>query len=150
MKVIFIKDSPGNGKKGEIKEVSDGFAANFLIPKGFAQVASKEIQLKVAKETKEHQTKLAKENQKFMALKQDIERRIFTLQVKVGNQGQIFGGIHEKDIATAINLKMNLALLKNQIRIKVPLKQLGDYVVEINLGKNIIANAKIKLLAGNS
>jgi len=50
MKVIFIKDSPSQGRKGEIKEVSDGFAKNFLIAKGFAQVATTEIQTKVAKE----------------------------------------------------------------------------------------------------
>ena len=53
MKVIFLKDAPGQGKKGEIKDVSGGFAQNFLIPKGFARVASADIQNQIAKEAKE-------------------------------------------------------------------------------------------------
>lgn len=147
MKVIFLKDSPGNGKKGEIKEVSDGFASNFLIPKGFAQIATKEIQSKIAKEEKEHKAKQAKQQQKLATLKQDLEKRTFTLKVKVGERGQIFGGVHEKDVANCINNKFNLDIQKNQIKLGTVVKNLGEHKVKVSLGSHIVAEVKLILEA---
>ena len=91
MKVIFIKDTPGQGRRGEIKDVSDGYAQNFLIRKGLAQVATAEMQAKIAKEAKEAEIKKLKEIGKLEALKSEIEKRTFTVKVKVGEKGQIFG-----------------------------------------------------------
>jgi len=145
MKIIFIKDAAGNGRKGEIKEVSDGYAANFLIPKGFAQAVTNQLQAKIAKEAKESETKKLKEIKKLQGLKQDLEKRIFTLKVKVGDKGQIFGGVHEKDVAKAVNDKMNISLDKSQIEILSIVKELGEHQAKIKLGNNIIANIKIKI-----
>ncbi len=145
MKVIFIKDSPSQGRKGEIKEVSDGFAKNFLIAKGFAQVATTEIQTKVAKEQKEADDKHRREIVRLQSAKQDLEKRVFTIKVKVGDKGQIFSGVHEKDVLSAVNGKTNLSLEKNQVDLTKPIKELGEHQVKLKLASGITASIKIKI-----
>ena len=147
MKVIFLKDQPGGGKKSEIKDVAEGYAKNFLIAKGFAAVATVEIQNKVAKEQKEAGAKQQKELAKLQSLKQDLEKRIFTVKVKVGDKGQIFSGVHEKDVAEAINSKLNISLEKNQIVQEKHVKELGEYPASVKLASGIIANIRIKVEA---
>lgn len=147
MKVILIKDAPGIGKKGELKEVSEGYANNFLIKKGFAQAATVEIQAKLAKEAKEAVAKKQREISRFETLKNDIEKRTFTLTVKVGDKGQIFSGVHEKDIAAAINKVMNSSVEKNQVTLSKPIKEIGEHIVKLKLAPNISANIKINVQA---
>jgi large subunit ribosomal protein L9 len=147
MKVIFTKDAPGQGKRGEIKEVSEGYAKNFLIAKGFAQIATPDIQAKIAKEAKEAKAKKEKEITKAGTLKNDIEKRVFTLTVKVGDKGQIFSAVHDKDIAAAINSKMNTVLEKNQVELSKPIKELGEHSVKIKIAQGITAAVKIHIEA---
>ena len=147
MKIIFIKDQPGAGKKGEIKDVNDGYAKNFLIAKGFAVVATAEIQAKVAKEKKEADIKRLKEIGKLEALKTDLEKRVFTLKIKVGDKGQIFSGVHEKDILAAVNSKMGLSLEKNQILLDKPIKELGEHKVKVKLAANLPATISLDVEA---
>ena len=147
MKVIFVKELSGTAKKGEIKDVSDGYAKNFLIAKGFAQIATAEIQGKIAKEAKEAEIKKLKEIEKLQGLKLDLEKRIFIVKVKVGDKGQVFGGVHEKDVAKVISDKTGGAVEKNQVEIPAAIKQLGDHQVKVKLAGGIIANVKIKVEA---
>jgi large subunit ribosomal protein L9 len=145
MKVILLKDTPKIGKKGEIKDVSEGYANNFLIPKKFATPATAQVQQKVNKEQREAQEKAAREAQKSQTLRQDLEKRTFTVKVKVGDKGQIFGGVREKDIAEAINQKMNITLEKSQIGLRQPIHAIGEHAVEINLGHQTKATVKISV-----
>ncbi len=145
MKIIFTKDSPGNGKKGEIKEVSEGYAKNFLIAKGFAQIATPQIIAKVEKEKKEARAKTDRETERLNNLKKDLEKRLFVLKVKVGEQGQVFGGVHEKDVAKSISEKLNVAIEKNQVQITSAIKSLGEHKVIVNLGGSVKALVKIKV-----
>lgn len=147
MKVIFLKDAPGQGRKGEIKEVSEGYAQNFLIPKGLAQVATADVQNKIAKEAKEAEIKKLRETEKIQKLKQEMEKRVFTVKVKTGDKGQIFGSVHEKEIAVAVSTKMGVAIEKHQIDISAPIKSVGEHQIKIKLGGGIISNAKIKVEA---
>ena len=147
MKVIFLKDVSGQGKRGEIKEVADGYAQNFLIAKGFASLATSEIQTKVAKETKEAQVKKHKETEKLQAFKLDLEKRVFVLKVKVGDKGQVFGGVHEKDIAKAVSEKINVKIEKNQVLILSAIKTLGEHSVKVKFANGISASIKIKVEA---
>jgi len=148
MKVIFIKELAGVAKKGEIKDVNDGYAQNFLIAKGFAQVATADIQNKIAKENREQETKKLKEIEKSQALKTEIEKRVFAVKVKVGDKGQVFGGVHEKDIAKVISDKTGHPVEKNQVEIPLAIKQLGEHPVKIKLSQGITAVAKVKAEAG--
>lgn len=140
MKIIFTKDVPGQGKKGEIKEVSEGFAQNFLIPKKLAQAATPDIQVKIAKESKEAEIKKLKEIDKFRTIKAELEKSTFSLQVKVGEQGQVFGGVHEKEIAEAINKKLALNIDRHQIEISAPIKQIGPHKARLKFVGGLTAN----------
>jgi large subunit ribosomal protein L9 len=145
MKIIFIKDQPGGGKRGEIKEVSQGYAENFLIAKGFAKVATAEVQAKIAKEKKEAEAKAGRELERLMDAKTDLEKRTFSLAVKVGDKGQIFSGVHDKDIAEAINKKMDLNLDRRAVELSKPIKELGEHKVKVKIGFGITANINIKV-----
>jgi len=147
MRVIFLKDIPGGGKKGEIKEVADGYANNFLIAKKLAQVATQEIQAQIAKEGKEAVAKREREAARLQLLKQDMEKRVFTVKVKVGNKGQIFSGVHEKDIAQIMNAKGSFKVEKNQIALDKPIKELGEHKVKLKLGPGIFASVQIHVEA---
>jgi large subunit ribosomal protein L9 len=145
MQVIFLKDQPGSGKKGEIKEVSDGYAKNFLIAKNIVQTATPQILGRIAKEKKEAEIKKLKEIEKLLTLKTDLEKRTFLIKVKVGDKGQIFGSVQEKDIAKAISEKLNINLDKHQIEIEKPLRSLGEHFVKIKLASGVMARAKINI-----
>lgn len=147
MKVIFVKELSGVGKRGEIKEVSDGYAKNFLIAKGFAQVATPDILAKVEKEKKEAVAKSQKEIAKLQALKSDLEKRIFTVKVKVGDKGQIFSGVHEKEVAKVLSDVIKTGFEKKQVEIGSIIKSLGQHQVKVKLGPNIIATVKINVEA---
>lgn len=146
MRVLFTKDG-ASWKKGQIKDVSDGYAQNFLFPKGLAQVATPQLQAKLEKEAKEAESKKLKQVQKLDALRADMEKREFSLKVKVGDKGQVFGGVHEKDIAKAVGAKMGFEVGKSQVKLAGIIKGLGEVKAQINLGEGIIANIKIKIEA---
>jgi large subunit ribosomal protein L9 len=145
MKIILLKDFSGVGRKGEIKIVSDGYAHNFLIPKKIAQPASAEIEAKIAKEAREAAQKRERDAVKINELKKDLEKRQFTLRVKVGEKGQVFGGVHEKGVAEAVSEKVGIAVLKNQVILDGNIKELGTHSAKINLGGGIVANIKLNL-----
>lgn len=145
MKVIFLKDLPGAGRKGEVKDVSGGYAQNFLIPKGFVQAVTPQLQAKLAKEAREAISKQEKEKTRLHALRQELEKRTFTMKVKVGDKGQVFGGIHEKDVAKAIGDKMDMVIDKNQIEIPTPVKELGIHQIIFKLGGGLLATVRLNV-----
>lgn len=146
MKVLFIKESSA-GKKGEVRELSSGYAENFLIPKGFAVVATPQIQAKLEKEGKEEEIKKLKEIEKLNALKADFEKREFQIKVKVGDKGQVFGGLHEKDVAKFVAGKMGINIDKSQLDLGGIIKAIGLYEAKLKLAAGIIAKLKINVSA---
>lgn len=147
MKVILLKDVAKIGKRGQICEVSDGYAKNFLLAKKLASVATPDVQAKVAKESREQEDKKKRQSSKLLDLKKDIETKTFTIKVKVGDKGQIFGGAHEKDIVQVINAKLGSNFEKNTIHIDHPIKQLGSHKVSLKLGSGVVAVANINIEA---
>ncbi len=145
MKVILIKDVPKVGRNGEIKEVNAGFATNFLIKKGLAKLATADAQKDLEKGKKELTAKKQKELDKLHLAKKELERRTFTVKIKTGDKGQIFGGVHEKDIASAIFQKTKIQLDKSQIGANKGIKELGEHIISIKLGQGITANTKINI-----
>lgn len=145
MRVLFIKDLAGYAKKGEIKDAREGYATNYLIPKGFVEIATAEIVAKVDKELKVAQKRKEQQQAKFGVLKTDLEKQTFAVKVKVGDKGQVFGGVHEKDIIKIINGKMKTNLDKNQIDLDHPIKEIGIHTIKVKLGQGIDANVKIEV-----
>ncbi len=147
MKVILLADVPKVGRKGEVKEVSDGLANNMLLRKKLAIVATKEAMDKHTREQRLNEQAKDKAIQKAQEARTELERRIFTVRVKVGDKGQIFKGVHEKDIAAAIYEKTKIEVDKSQIDAHKTIKQLGEHTVNIKLGQGVTAKTKINLEA---
>ena len=145
MEVILLKDVPKIGRQGEIKKVSDGFGTNMLVKKGLAIVATKEAKDKALKTVKSAEDAKIKAKAKSEKNKLELEKRVFTVKVKVGDKGQIFSGVHEKDIAAAILQKTKIQLDKNQFEALHVLKKLGQHFVNIKLGQGVTAKTKINL-----
>lgn len=145
MKVILLQDIPKIGKRGEIKDVSDGFAKNMLIKKGLAAMATKDVQEKVAKESKEQTNKQAKLRKQLEEHKRELEKRTFTIKVKIGDKGQIFGGVHEKEIIDAVFQKTKIQLLKHQVESHKSIKAHGIHQIKIRLGRGVSAETKINI-----
>ena len=145
MKVIFIKDLKGKGKKGEIKEVKDGYGTNFLIKNGYAVLANesnlKHFNTQKNKELLEESLYI-KECEK---IKEQLEKLKINIKVKVGKEDKVFGSVSTKQIVTELK-KLNFDIDKNKIKITTPLSSLGTHVVAIELHKKVIANLKINLI----
>ena len=144
MKVIFIKDLKGQGKKEEIKEVSDGYAMNFLIKKGFA-VPLNDKNLTTLKNT---QSKRKQEDdasrKEAKELQKKLEKEVLKFKVKVGEQDRVFGSISTKQIKQELTAR-GYKIEKNQINLEENLVSLGYHNVEITIYKDIKANIKVSL-----
>jgi large subunit ribosomal protein L9 len=144
MKLILTKDVSGVGRAGEVKEVSDGYARNFLIPRRLALPATTPALERIQKEEKERQEKTSRNQEKILTWKNQLESRTFTVKAKA-NEKTLFAAVHEKDIVAAINAKLNSELSPDQIRIAEPIKALGLFIVEIRLTEGVTANTKLNI-----
>jgi large subunit ribosomal protein L9 len=143
MKVIFLKNVP-KGKRGEIKEVADGYARNFLLPKGMALPATPSA-IKAAKamsdEKAESQTRQHEELSKIV---QELEGKELHFKAKAGVKGRLHGAITTASIADELSRLTGFDIDKKKVELEEPLHHLGSYDVTINLGTG--TEAKIKVI----
>ena len=141
MEVIFIKDLKGQGKKGDIKTVKDGYAENFLIKNGYAVIKNKE---NLAKLQKEQQNKKA-EDEKNKKIAEELKKKLDTLvlefKVKTGEGEKVFGSVSLKQVKDALS-KEGYKIEKSQIELTSSMASLGFHNIDINLYPGI--NAKVK------
>ena len=145
MKVIFIKDVKKQGKAGEIKEVSDGYAQNFLIKNKYAVAytqRSKEIlDINNKKAAEEERLEIEKCNK----IKNELSNKIIKFKVKTGNQDQVFGNISSKQIMQELE-NLGYKIDKKKIVIDTPINTLGFHDVKINLHKKVVASVRVELI----
>ncbi len=145
MKVIFIKDLRGQGKKGEIKEVKDGYGMNFLIKKGYAVIAN-EINLKTLQSNQQKKALEEKEDIKESEkIKKALESITLKFKVKTGEQDRVFGSVSVKQILNELKNK-GIELDKKMINLKEPLSSLGFHNVEIKLHKQVKTTLRVELI----
>ena len=147
MKVILKQDIRTLGKRGEIKEVSDGYARNFLLPKGLVMEAT-QSNLKILADQKESAARKEEmERAEAQELAKVLSGRIVTFKVKTGEGGRLFGSITAKDIADQIEKEHRLELDKRKITIDDSIKNIGDYQVKIHLYKGISVEINVKVIS---
>ena len=144
MRVILLTDVPKVGKKGEIKDVADGYARNFLLKRGLAVMES-EGSKKILEKQKEEAAKLDAEKRKEAEeLKKVIEQTSLEFKVKA-NDGKVSGSVSTKQIEEALK-KQDIIIDKRKIKDNEPLNELGTYNVKVELYKDVIAEIKVTLI----
>lgn len=147
MKVIVIKDTKNVGKKGDIKNVSDGYAKNFLIPKGIVMEATdaniRDLERKKAADAEKRATDKASAE----VLKKKLSEIETVLKTKAGEGGKVFGSVTSKDISDALKEQHGIEIDKKKIVLDTPIKQLGEYTVEAKLYQEVTGSFKVTVTA---
>lgn len=148
MKVILIEDVKSLGKKGDVCEVSDGYARNFIIPKKKGLEATPE-NLNNLKLKQANDAKIAQENlENAQQLAKELADKTIVMKVKVGEGGKLFGAIASKEIAAAVKEQTGLELDKKKIVLSDPIKTLGEQNVKVKLHKDVTANLLVQVVEG--
>lgn len=145
MKVIFLKDLKGQGKKNEIKEVADGYGQNFLIKKGYAILATPANVKKLEHDMSEQQLEENLYIKDMQSLKQKLEKEKFIFKAKTGKQDMMFGTISVKQIKKELDNK-GYQIDKKQIKLDTLITSLGIHNVKIELHKKVEATIKIQVV----
>ena len=143
MKVILLQDVKALGKKGEIVNVNDGYARNFILPKKLGIEANGK-NMNDVKLQKSNQEKIARENlEAAKKLSEELAKGQIVLSIKVGDGGKTFGSVSSKEIAVAVKEQMNLDIDKKKIQLKEVIKTLGEHQVPIKLHPEVTAQLKV-------
>jgi large subunit ribosomal protein L9 len=149
MRVILLQDIEKLGKKYDIKEVSDGYARNFLIPKGLVKIASKK-NLKWLKAQKEAEVKKVEEDlKKVQEIASAVDAQEIIIPVKVGQEGQLFESITAQKISEKLK-GLGFEIKKSQINLSEPIKELGEFPIKIKFEHNLEAEIKVIIVEEKS
>ena len=142
MKVVLLEDVEKLGKKFEVKEVSDGYARNYLIPKRLAKPATKEVLewVKIQKEIEEK--KAEQELKKVQEMASRVDGQEVVIPVKVGEEGQLYESVGAQKIWEELK-KLGFGLKKSQIELEKPIKELGEFPVKVKFDHNLEAEIKV-------
>lgn len=147
MKVILLSDVKALGKKGAVVDVAEGYARNFLLPRGLVAEASKGAMAMLEQQNKAQAKREAQALADTHELAKLLESKPVSVRAKAGGNGRLFGTITNADIATAIHEAFDVNLDKHKIEVKNSIKALGSYPVEIRLGKNVVAKTMVSVVA---
>ncbi len=143
MIVILNRDIKGTGKAGDVVKVSDGYARNMLLPKGYATEATEGNIRSLEKQKAIAAEKKAEEKAAAQATAEKIGALSVEIKTKAGEGGKIFGSITSKDIADALKAQHNITVDKKKIQLNSPIKQTGEITVEIKLYTEVSAKLKV-------
>lgn len=147
MKVILIADEPSLGKAGEIVQVKDGFARNYLIPKKKALPATPENLSRVEQTRRQLEASKAKAKQAAEILSAKIEKMDLVFKRQAGEKEKLFGSVTSMDIEKALKEK-GIEVDRKRIQLQEPIKQLGEFTVPVRLHSEVTANLRIRVIRG--
>lgn len=149
MKVILLADVKNYGKKGEIVEAADGYARNFLIPKGLAVDVNKQSLNELEREKQSKKDRQAEQKQKAHVLKKQLEQITLEFRVKTGDEGRVFGSVSSKQVVDAMAKQHDIKLDKRKITMDQALNSLGTHLLEVDLFQGVTGVIKVKLVENN-
>ena len=144
MEVILLQDIKGKGKKGQMLEVSDGYARNYMLPRKLAIEATADAVNTMRMNDKATQERIAREKAEAMATAKQLREMTVTVTCKGGGAGRLFGSVTNQEIADALS-KQGIKLDKRKIAIAEPIKNVGTYTVTCKLGYEISAPLMVKI-----
>ena len=145
MKVILLQDVKGKGKKGQMIEVSDGYARNFMLPKKLAIEATPDAINTMRMNDKATQERIAREKAEALEVSKKLRAMTLTVKAKGGGAGRLFGSVTNQEIADALAKSAGIKLDKRKIVISDPIKAVGTYTVTCKLGYEINAPLTVKI-----
>jgi large subunit ribosomal protein L9 len=133
MKVIFLKDVPGSGKRNDVKEINDGYARNFLLPKGLVKIATADALR--ALESAAATIKIEKQIQHDLLIKnlRALDDITIELTEKTNEAGHLFSSIHKEKLVEVLNKKHSVQIDPNSIDLEKPLKEIGTYEIPVTV-----------------
>ena len=146
MKVILLQDVKGKGKKGQMLEVSDGYARNFMLPRKLAVEATPDAINTMRMNDKATQERIAKEKAEAMETAKKLRELTLTVTAKGGGAGRLFGSVTNQEIADALKASAGITLDKRKIVIADAIKSVGTYTVTCKLGYEITAPLTVKIV----
>lgn len=149
MKIILLKEINKLGKKGDIKNVRDGYAINFLIPKKLAKVAAKEeIEKLRSKEMKDLEKNMDK-NKKYKNLIQRLKAIELVVRAKASDSGKLFAGLTAKNIIEELKKQKNIDIEEKFVKLEKNIKNIGEHEIEVDFRHNLKVKIKVKVMASN-
>lgn len=147
MKIVLLSDVKSLGKKGEVVEVAEGYARNFLLPRKLATEADKGALAQLGSQKKAQERREAEALAEAKALADRLEAAKLPIKAKAGGNGKLFGAVTNADVANAIHSTLDVAIDKHKIELKSQIKALGSYPVEIKLHKNVVAKTTVDVVS---
>lgn len=134
MKVLFLKDVPKIGKKYEVKEVADGYARNFLLPRKMAELATKETEQRVAKKKDEIAEMKKVDDDLLMRNLKALTDLVVTMEGKANEKGHLFAAIRKEEIISKIRDEARLQIPSEYIHLEKPIKETGEHIISFSMG----------------
>ena len=147
MKVVLMSDVKPLGKKGDVVDVAEGYARNYLLPRSLATEASKGALAALGEQQKAKEKREAQTLAEAKDLASRIETSKLAVKAKAGGNGKLFGAVTNADVASAIHDTLAVTIDKHKIEIKSQIKALGSFPVEIKLHKNVVAKTTVDVVA---
>lgn len=143
MKVVFLEDVSAKEKKGDIKEVSDGYARNFLLPRGLALPATQGAIKSAQKIAEERERKRVRQHEEYVELAKQVNGKELRFKGKASSKGTLHGSITTADIADQLSRLINVEVDKKKIALKGSLHQVGSYDVDVVFAKDAVARINV-------
>jgi large subunit ribosomal protein L9 len=150
MKIILMSDVKSLGTTGTVLEVADGYARNYLLPRGLAAEASKGSLALLEQQRKAKARRDAEAVANAEALGKQLEELQLTVPAKAGGNGKLFGAVTNANVSEAIRASLGIDIDRHKIEVPDNIKSLGTYPVEVRLGKNIVAKTTVKVVAATN
>jgi large subunit ribosomal protein L9 len=146
MKVVFLEEVEGTARTGDVKNVADGFARNYLLPRKLAAPANDHyIAIAQAKAGKEARRQDRLDEEARAHVLPQVDGKSLRIEVRVGEQGKLFGSVTARDIAEALQAETRVELEHRQIDLKQPIRDLGTHEVAVKITRNVIANVTVQV-----
>lgn len=147
MKLVLYSDVKALGKRGDVVDVADGYARNFLLPRKLAGEADKGALAQLDSQQKARGRREAQELAEARDAATRIESAKISVKAKAGENGKLFGAVTNADIAAAISTTVSIAVDKHKIELGRQIKALGSYPIEVKLHKNVVARAVVEVVS---
>jgi large subunit ribosomal protein L9 len=145
MRIILLDNVDGVGKKGEARDVRDGYGRNFLVPRGLAIPATSGNMKKIQEQAKVLMSKREKDLKTASSLKARLEETPVVIKKKTGVDGKLFGSVTAKEVAEAVKRVMNVDVDRRTLRMDEPIKSTGVHTVEVHLEKGVSAQLRLEI-----